>query len=148
MLGQEVKPRSDHQYAAGHEGYSTLGMLPQQLFMKLLCLERKRTERSRMRFVLMLLDPGNLLKSGKGQATQNLLSAIAQSTRDTDLKGWYKDGSIIGVIFTEIGCTEIKLIVQSLSAKLSDSLYGALSLPEVNQVKLSFHVFPEDWDDS
>jgi lipopolysaccharide/colanic/teichoic acid biosynthesis glycosyltransferase len=76
----------------------------------------------------------------------NLLPAIAQSTRDTDLKGWYRDGSVIGVIFTEVGGAEDKCIVQALSTKITDSLYDALSVAEVNEIRLSFHVFPEDWD--
>jgi len=128
------------------EDHSGLGMLPQELFLKLLRLERRRTERSGRRFVLMLLDAGQLLKAGKTPVFANLLSAIAGSTRDTDLKGWYKDGSVIGVIFTEIGGGEDKSIVHSLSTKLSDSLHQTLSIPEVNEIKLSFHIFPEDWD--
>ena len=95
----------------------------------------------------MLLDLGNLLKTAKSPGMENVLSAIMQSTRDTDLKGWYKEGSVVGVIFTEVGDGEDKAIVQSLSTKLTDSLYCSLSIQEVNEVKLSFHVFPEDWDD-
>ena len=59
----------------------------------------------------------------------NLLAAIAQSTRDTDLKGWYKEGSIIGVIFTEVGGAEDKSIVHALSTKLTDSLYELADHP-------------------
>jgi lipopolysaccharide/colanic/teichoic acid biosynthesis glycosyltransferase len=123
-------------------------MLPQKLFMKLLCLERKRTERSERRFVLMLLDAGNLFKQAKAPVMPNLVSAISQSTRDTDLMGWYTEGAIIGVIFTEIAGNEDKAIVQSLSAKLTGSLRETLSAQEMNEVKLSFHIFPEDWNDS
>jgi lipopolysaccharide/colanic/teichoic acid biosynthesis glycosyltransferase len=81
-------------------------------------------------------------------AIPNLLSALAHATRDTDIKGWYKDGAIIGVIFTEIGGNDDKSIVQSLSAKLTESLQGTLSISEMNEIKLSFHIFPEDWDES
>ena len=56
--------------------------------MKLLCLERKRTERSGRRFVLLLLDAGTLLKDAKVPVLANLLSAITHATRDTDLMGW------------------------------------------------------------
>ena len=129
MLGVKIRGRSENQRSALREEDSGLGMLPQQLFVKLLCLERRRTERSGRRFVLMLLDPGNLLKSADSRVMQNLLSAISQSTRDTDLKGWYKDGSIIGVIFTEVAGAEDKSIVQSLSTKLTDSLHEALTIP-------------------
>lgn len=115
--------------------------------MKLLCLERKRTERSGRRFVLMLLDAGSLLKISKSSAMAHVHSAITQATRDTDLKGWYKEGSTLGVIFTEIGEGDGKSIVRTLSAKMTDSLYGELSIREINELKLSFHIFPEDWDD-
>jgi lipopolysaccharide/colanic/teichoic acid biosynthesis glycosyltransferase len=123
-------------------------MLPQQLFLKLLCLERKRAERSGRRFVLMLLEPGRLLQSAKAPIMQNVMLAISQSTRDTDLKGWYKDGAIVGVIFTEVGGGADEAVIQSLSAKITESLRGVLGMPETDEVKLSFHLFPEDWDDS
>lgn len=147
ILGLKVKPRVDSQISIMREKSAGLGMLSHELFMKLLCLERKRTERSGRRFVLMLLDPGSLLKSAKIPVIANLLSAITQATRDTDLKGWYKDGSIIGVIFTEVGGGEDQTIVRALSTKITDSLYEALSVPEINEIRLSFHVFPEDWED-
>jgi lipopolysaccharide/colanic/teichoic acid biosynthesis glycosyltransferase len=146
MLGLMASPRSAKQLSVIRDEPAGFGMLPQEVFMKLLCLERKRTERSGRRFVLMCLDTGNLMKGAKSSLLANLLSAIAQSTRDTDLMGWYRDGSVIGVIFTEVGGAEDKCIVQALSNKLTDSLYSALSITEVNEIRLSFHVFPEDWD--
>ena len=147
MFGLKVKPRLEGYLQATRDEYSDIGMLPQQLFMKMLCLERKRSERSGRRFVLMLLDPGDLLKSRGVEILPNLMQVISQSTRDTDLKGWYRDGSIIGVIFTEIGREE-KSIVQSLSAKIGKSLNAVLGIAEHNEIKLSFYLFPEDWDDS
>lgn len=147
MLSLKASVRSESARSITRGTSSGFGMLPQELFIKLLRLERKRTERSGRRFVLMLLDPGNLLKTAKSSGMTNILSALAQSTRDTDLKGWYKEGSVLGVIFTEVGDAEDKSIVHSLSTKLTDSLYDVLSVPEVNEIKLSFHVFPEDWDD-
>jgi len=147
MLGLKVKPRAENQVTIVREESSGCGMLSEELFLKLLCLERKRTERSGRRFVLMLLDAGNLLKGTRTPVLSSLLSAITQSTRDTDLKGWYKAGSVIGVIFTEVGGAEDNSIVQALSSKLTDSLYAALRIQEINQIKLTFHVFPEDWDD-
>jgi lipopolysaccharide/colanic/teichoic acid biosynthesis glycosyltransferase len=147
MLGQKANGRPENQLSIMKEAFSGFGMLPQELFTKLLCLERKRTERSGRRFVLMLLDTGDLLKAGKKPILAKLLSAITQAIRDTDLKGWYKDHSVIGVIFTEIGGGESQSIVRALSSKLTDSLYSALTVREINEIGLSFHVFPEDWDE-
>jgi lipopolysaccharide/colanic/teichoic acid biosynthesis glycosyltransferase len=146
MLGLNAKPQPEKHISIMREE-SGFGMLSQELFLKLLCLERKRTERSGRRFALMLLDTGNLLKAAKTPLLANILSAISQSIRDTDLKGWYKAGSVIGVIFTEIGNAEDKPIVHALSTKLTESLFDVLSIQELNEIRLSFHVFPEDWDD-
>jgi lipopolysaccharide/colanic/teichoic acid biosynthesis glycosyltransferase len=130
-----------------HEESIAFGIFPQGLFLKLLCLERRRTERSGRRFVLMLLDAGDLLKTPKTPLLANLMSALTVSTRDTDLKGWYKAGSVIGVIFTEIGTAEDDSILQALSSKLTEAFYNVLSIREINEIRLSFHIFPEDWGD-
>jgi exopolysaccharide biosynthesis polyprenyl glycosylphosphotransferase len=124
-----------------------LGMLPQSIFLRMLDLERKRMERSQRRFVLMLLDPGRLVADGGGNAIERVISALARSTRETDLKGWYRDGQTMGVIFTEIGDADEKFIVKRLSAKVTEALYETLSVSQINEIRLSFHTFPEDWDD-
>jgi len=129
------------------EDLSGLGMLPEELFIRLLCVEKKRTERSRRRFVLMVVDPGSLLKLGKDQVLPKLLAALWSGTRDTDIKGWYKDSAQLGVIFTEIGDADDKHVVRSLSNKITAVLYETLSVTEINEIKLSFYVFPEDWSD-
>ena len=128
---------------------SGLGLLPQQLFTKLLRLERKRTERSGRGFVLMLLDPGRLLHQPNQQATlAQILSALAHTLRDTDLTGWYKDDAVLGVIFTEVGTDVEAALVKTLSTKVTDALYSTLTVGQINEIRLTFHVFPEDWDDN
>ena len=127
---------------------SELGLLTQQLFTKMLWLERKRTERSRRGFVLMLLDPGDLLNhASRDKSLGKILAALGQSVRDTDITGWYKDGGILGVIFTELGTEVEGSLVNTLSTKVSEALYRTLTVGQINEIKLTFHIFPEDWDD-
>jgi lipopolysaccharide/colanic/teichoic acid biosynthesis glycosyltransferase len=96
----------------------------------------------------MLLTLGGLSKSeGKDQALDKVLAALLRSTRDTDITGWYKDGSVIGVIFTEISAGEDGAVVNALSTKVTDALYHTLTIGQINEIRLSFHLFPEDWDD-
>src|SRR3989337_1713828 len=79
-------------------------VLSQEPFLRILCLEQKRTERSRRRFVLMLLESTSLLTRGSKKDTlERILDTLSKSTRQTDVIGWYKEGSVIGTIFTEIG---------------------------------------------
>jgi lipopolysaccharide/colanic/teichoic acid biosynthesis glycosyltransferase len=110
----------------------------------MLRLERKRTERSNRRFVLMLLDACSLLKSDESRENfHKVIDVLAHSIRETDIKGWYKDHSVIGVIFTEVGGADGKTIANALLRKVTNALSATLSIEQINQLKLSFHVFPE-----
>ncbi len=123
------------------------GMASEESFANMLCLERKRTERSRRRFVLVLLGTGRLLKgSDTENALERILFALSGSMRETDIMGWYKQWSVIGLIFTEIGVAEGKTVASAILAKLSQALCHALTIDQINEISLSFHVFPEDWE--
>lgn len=120
-------------------------ILDESSFLKMLRLERKRTERSGRRFVLMLLESGALLKDGVDSvALAQIFSILLRSTRDTDVKGWYKHGRTIGVIFTEIGQVEGKAVANALLNRVTDALCSTFSIEEINAIRLSFHVFPEE----
>jgi lipopolysaccharide/colanic/teichoic acid biosynthesis glycosyltransferase len=115
---------------------------PQALFTKMLCLERKRAERSGRLLVLMLVDHQNLLlPGGQASAIEKIQRVLCCATRETDIKGWYRDGAVIGVIFTEIPLAETS-IIQILSHKMTHALQAVLG-PQVSKVDLSFHLFPD-----
>src|SRR5438445_2556781 len=64
------------------------GLLPEPMFLRALCLQRKRAERSRKFFVLMLLDPGKPSQNGNGAGVLNkTVSAILSSIRQTHIAG-------------------------------------------------------------
>jgi lipopolysaccharide/colanic/teichoic acid biosynthesis glycosyltransferase len=122
-------------------------ILEQELFVTMLRLERKRTERSKRRFVLMLLDACGLLKADENRETFcKVIAALSQSIRETDIKGWYKDDSVIGVIFTEVGTADGRSVANALLTRVTSALCSILSIEQINEVKLSFHVFPEHSD--
>jgi lipopolysaccharide/colanic/teichoic acid biosynthesis glycosyltransferase len=128
------------------EGSSSAKLLAEDAFTTMLSLERKRTSRSQRRFVLMLLESGTLAKGGNGKNAEvfdKVLDALSRSTRETDIKGWYKDGCILGVIFTEIGAAEGKSIANALLMKVTNALCSTLSIEHINEIRLSFHVYPE-----
>ena len=121
-------------------------VLNQEAFHRVISLERRRTERSRKPFVLMLLDMGDRLHSeATGKSLTKLLGAVSLCTRATDVAGWYKTDSVIGVMFTEISLEDRKTIVSTMIARVSDILRRHLNLEQFSQVSVSFHVYPEDW---
>jgi lipopolysaccharide/colanic/teichoic acid biosynthesis glycosyltransferase len=122
-------------------------ILAESAFHKVISLERRRTERSRKPFLLMLLDLGDHVPSEAVARNLNkLLGALSSSTRETDAAGWYKNHCIIGVMFTEISLEDRGTIVNTMMARLSTILQKHLSLEQFNQVSVSFHVFPDEWD--
>lgn len=129
------------------KGSSRSEFLTQEFFVRRFQLEQKRTERSRRPFVLMLLESTSLLNAARALgAREKILAALSNSTRETDIKGWYRDASVVGVIFTEIGTTNKESVANTLSTKIGDLLSAMLSAEQIRQVDLSFYVFPEDWD--
>lgn len=114
--------------------------LPSALFTRMLCLERNRAERSGRRLVLMLigLPIHHAERTGLDVKIQ---VALTGSTRETDIKGWYREGKTLGVIFTEIQLTETS-VVNVLSRKVTTALHAALGAQQLSKLALSFHVFP------
>ena len=102
-----------------------------------------------MRFVLMLLDSENLVRIGNSaKLLETVLRALSRSTRETDVKGWYTGGSIIGVIFTDIGTTDGRAVAEALLTRVTKALSGVLAIDQIDKIKISFHVFPESRDEN
>jgi lipopolysaccharide/colanic/teichoic acid biosynthesis glycosyltransferase len=113
----------------------------------MISLERKRSERSRKPFVLMILDMGDQHPSENNrQALRKVAAALSATARETDLTGWYVDDCAVGVMFTEIGVADRSATLSSMITRVSNTLRATLMPEEFNQVSISFHVFPEDWD--
>jgi exopolysaccharide biosynthesis polyprenyl glycosylphosphotransferase len=122
-------------------------VLAENLFRKFLCWERKRAERSRKSFLLMLVDAGRVLQANRNQRVlTRILSALSCSTRETDIAGWYREGAVLGVIFTEVRRAERNALQNLVLAKSREALHAGLGAEWVDHIRISFHFFPEDWD--
>lgn len=120
--------------------------LSEESFQRIISLERKRTERSQRPFLLMLLDLEGILVSGKnGPKLGRVLDALSLSIRETDLTGWHKNNSVLGIVFTEIG-TDPKAVVNTVLTRVKGSLYRQLTFEDFNHIRISHHIFPEEWD--
>ena len=123
------------------------GVLNEGAFHRMISLERKRTERSRKPFLLMLLDMGNGLRSDRnGKALDKILSALSLSTRETDVTGWYKSNSVVGVLFTEFGGDDRTTILSTMWTRVCNTLRNNLNPADFSQISISFQLFPEEWN--
>src|SRR5208337_2592483 len=108
MRREQGKPKLD---VRAHLSVPNMGNTPPRIllnedaFVSMLYLERRRAERARNRFVLILVDVRKMLDifSNKERTVQALAKSLTDATRETDIVGWYLENSLMGVIGTELG---------------------------------------------
>lgn len=120
-------------------------LLVESVFQSMLTLERRRAERSRKPFVLMLLD-ANLENGTANVILRQAVDVVLASKRETDLVGWYKQGAILGIIFTEVTVNGSTPITEVLRAKMETAFVKHLGQDRANKIAISVHMFPENWD--
>lgn len=125
------------------------GFLGEEQFRRNLINERKRTERSKHPFVLILLNIEKLfLKDDSDhKEVHSIMKAIHRRVRETDISGWFQHHKVLGVIFTE---TEGKYY-SLLNDKIRDTLnqwwnqldYQVFTFPsnELKEGKEGYSVF-------
>lgn len=126
--------------------YGHCKILAEAWFTRILSLERKRTERSGSPFILVLM---NLEGLGRLNGNQDRLvhdiTGLASFTRETDTAGWYREGSILGILFTELGeCRDMKVAVTAIKSKIVRVLDERVGTEMSSCIKISCHVFPEE----
>jgi len=121
--------------------------LDAETFRRMIAIERKRTERSMSPFLLILLECVGAESVKKHKATLNsATSALLLSSRDTDLVGWYKNDEIVGAMFTGLVVNDKREVLDTFLTKVTKTLRNELSEEQFNQIRISFHLFPDDWD--
>jgi lipopolysaccharide/colanic/teichoic acid biosynthesis glycosyltransferase len=131
--------------------YGHCRLVTEEWFSRALSLERKRTERSRKPFILVLMNLEGLeaLNGNKDGYVHRVVSALASFTRETDITGWYRNGSVLGTIFTELGACQLPSVsVASIAAKLGSALEMHVGQGTGVTISVSYHVFPEDWKET
>jgi lipopolysaccharide/colanic/teichoic acid biosynthesis glycosyltransferase len=124
-------------------------ILPEHLFLGMLCLERKRSERSRKNFLLILVHTENGDQSGrKIQVLKGMIKAADAVRRETDPAGWYAHDAVLGIIFTELGTLDEPATAKKLLQKVNDSLDVVFNPEDRSRVHVSSHVFPDNSKDS
>ncbi len=148
MASTTTKKRSTNGLSQPQSFAGPKEVLTEEIFRRMIALERKRSERTQRPFVLLLIDTGRAVPTEKnGRVLLDILSALQEATRETDVMGWYEMNSAVGVMFTEI-TLENNLILSTILARISEVLSQRLTSEQFSQIKFSFHLFPDEWDPS
>jgi len=102
-------------------------------FRYLLQAEAKRSQRSGQGYHILLIyrseAPGSITPM-HAYVSAVVLDALAQSLRETDYIGWYREGHIIGGVLTVVGQDSIADVVKRVQQYLKDVLRAKLGLEE------------------
>ena len=143
----------DSRRAEPRPGFTPLGfmqgVLPEDIFLGILSLERRRAERSNKKFLLLLIDAEDATVAGlRTKIMSGVIKAASAARRDTDLAGWYKVNSIFGIIYTELGALEDSATIKKLVDRIHETLLTYLSDEEVKLVHVSAHIFTDGSNES
>jgi lipopolysaccharide/colanic/teichoic acid biosynthesis glycosyltransferase len=123
-------------------------VLNEDTFNRMIAVERKRTERTKQPFLLMLLETGNQQGPARnGGSLESMVSALLPAIRETDVIGWYKDRTVIGVMYTGLVVNNKNSVLSMILNRVSAALGDKLTSDQFSQVSISFHFFPDDWDE-
>jgi lipopolysaccharide/colanic/teichoic acid biosynthesis glycosyltransferase len=115
----------------------------QSYFHHMLHLERRRTERSKKPFLLLLLDISRLINTKQDKKIINEIKQSLNSLlREVDMRGWYQHNTIMGVLFTEIAEMN-ETFIDTVIHKIYDRFHEKLNHDWLNNIYISYHVFPE-----
>ena len=118
------------------------GLYMERYFKNLLIIERKRSERSRKHFLLMLIDISLVTSVKQDPFIKKMADVLEISTRDIDIKGWYKHKKILGIIFTESHKDCWKILLSKVKSNISKILEHSVS----KLIEISWIDFPQEND--
>jgi lipopolysaccharide/colanic/teichoic acid biosynthesis glycosyltransferase len=115
-------------------------------FRRLLALERKRSARSKTPFLLMLAECTGISEPAAESATLGAIAAVLhKDIRETDVIGWYQESKTLAVLFTGV-IGDRSTALGTISERVRSSLERKIAPNELQQLRLSFHFFPDDWN--
>ncbi len=121
-------------------------LLGEQIFLRVLTMERKRAERSGRSFLLIVLDAAQLFAESR-TAMARVTTSLCGCIRETDLIGWYRQDGAVGIILTELGSADRNSIRRALLDTLTHGLREKIGSHETDQILISFHFFPGESSD-
>ena len=122
-------------------------LLPEPSFLRALCLERKRAERSQKPIVLMLLEGVKTTGERHPQLLAKTASVVVATIRETDIAGWHTDQRVLGIVFSELGTLDKQSAFTALRARITTALTAALDHDELHSLHVALHYFPDDLGD-
>jgi len=141
IVDSSLLPRSG---SDGHECVEGAGRLMTETdFKHAISLEHKRDERSGNPALMLLLElgAGDRKNGNSNLLAGSVIAALFSVARETDLTGWYSDGRVLGVVFTELPpAPKLQKSVAAIAVKMEAALRSELG-ERNTEVRVSCQLF-------
>lgn len=113
-------------------------------FQRAISLEKKRSERSGIPWLLMRMDVRKFhLTSERKAVLQKFFSVLDTNIRTTDIRGWIISNAVVGVLFTEFGESDPIEARNKISEKIRKALEKKLSQAQIEKITLSYELMEQ-----
>jgi len=128
-------------YDRGGLDKGPLPLCHEEAFQEVIRREAIRRTRSGTFPLLLLFD---VAAWGSTEMTRKIASVLSSSTREIDVKGWYADGAIMGILFTELGRMQnaVDAAREAILARLRRNLSDILTNEDMRRMKVTSHLLP------
>ena len=106
------------------------------VFRTVLVRERKRADRSNIPFIVLLLSQS---ANGSHAGWDDAIEALTAAKRDTDVVGWFEQGTTIGLVVPDIGADALA-VGRDLESRVRAELAKRLDPQTASATPLQLHV--------
>jgi lipopolysaccharide/colanic/teichoic acid biosynthesis glycosyltransferase len=130
---------------AKEEGATILSpCLSEEYFRGAITLERKRTERSGLAIMLLLISVGeSIRKTDPLETWKGLADALAAVRSEIDMLGWFEQGTVMGLLASDIPPSELAAVSKAVEEKFRKELTGRFEPEITDNVIIRLRVYPE-----
>jgi hypothetical protein len=113
------------------------GLYTEKHFRALLHLEEARSARSGKASLLMLFNVASL----EDRFVHEVARIVLAVPRESDVKGWWRSGVEIGILFTEIGAPSREAFIET-ERTIEGKIRKRLSSMVTDRIAISYRMFP------
>lgn len=117
-------------------------VLDEELFKDTITRERKRTERSGLAMVLLLIEVQDV-PLDRSEAASRMIEVVSEFRSDADLLGWFEDRSVLGLLLLDVEQAELARVCERVEAGCRLALAQRFEQDGAQRITIRLRVYPE-----
>jgi lipopolysaccharide/colanic/teichoic acid biosynthesis glycosyltransferase len=121
-----------------------LFLLDEEFFKKTVIRERKRTQRSGLAMVMLLVDVQDGQRLDTPSVFEGVAKALSSVKSEIDILGWFERDSVMGLIVLEVDSTSLLAVSERLEGGFRREIASWFKENLVDRLSIKLRVYPEE----